>query len=143
MIDQFATLPEEERELLLQAPALVSVLASCSGDTLNDVCRNDALKLAHLRTFTAPAELQPYYREVEQRFETDFDNAAAQYRPFDSAHRNALQERIMRLREALAHLPAGYAQQLHKSLEGYATHVRRATYSVFQTFIFPIAYSRL
>ena len=76
MIKEFEKLTREERELLLTAPVLVSVLASCSYNEVNQRQKSDAIKLAHLRAFTAPFSLLAYYREVEKIFEDEFEKAA-------------------------------------------------------------------
>ena len=68
MIKQFEKLTTEERELLYKAPVLVSVLASCSFNEVNKSQKADAIKLAHLKTFTANPLLLPYYAEVEKTF---------------------------------------------------------------------------
>ena len=66
MIKQFEKLTAEERSLLYKAPVLVSVLASCSFNEVNKSQEADAVKLAHLKTFTASPLLLSYYREVEK-----------------------------------------------------------------------------
>ena len=53
MIKQFEKLTTEERSLLYKAPVLVSVLVSCSFNEVNKYQEADAIKLAHLKTFTA------------------------------------------------------------------------------------------
>ena len=73
MIKQFENLAMEEQELLLKAPVLVSVLASCSFNNVNEIQKADAIKLAHLKTFTATPLLLPYYEVVEKDFEQQFD----------------------------------------------------------------------
>jgi hypothetical protein len=143
MITQFEPLSAPEKELLLKAPALLSVLASCPAQEINPTRRKDAIKLAHLRTFTAPPQLSPYYREVESRFEADFDATAAQYSPFDTTKRAALKDEIAEVNRLLSKLPDDYGALLHKSLDSYAYHVKRSTHTVFRDFIFPQAYSRL
>ena len=65
MKEQFESLTEEEKRLLYKAPVLVSVLASCSLNEVNKAQKADAIKLAHLKTFTAAPLLLSYYAEVE------------------------------------------------------------------------------
>ncbi|HCL82341.1 MAG TPA: hypothetical protein DIC22_00130, partial [Chitinophagaceae bacterium] len=92
MIPQFEKLSGEEAELLLEAPALISVMASCSDRNINKRQKADAIKLAHIKTFTAIPVLQPYYREVEKDFANRFDRIAEKYFPFDEKKRNELKE---------------------------------------------------
>jgi hypothetical protein len=124
---------------LKNSPVLLSVLASCSESGINQKQKADAIKLAHIKTFTAIPELQPYFREVERNFTAYFEEAAAQYYPFDEEHRRLLKTEIKKIQEIIAGLNPAYAAALNKSMERYVIHVKRATYSIFRDFIFPLA----
>jgi|SRR5579863_2677150 len=139
MIPQFEKLTLHEQELLIKAPVLLSVLASCSERGINQKQKADAIKLAHIKTFTAVPELQPYFKEVEINFKEYFEKAAEQYYPFDDVHRNLLKMEIKKNQKIISRLNPAYAVALNKSLERYEIHVKRATYSVFRDFIFPLA----
>lgn len=138
MIKQFEKLTTEERSLLYKAPVLVSVLVSCSFNEVNKYQEADAIKLAHLKTFTAIPLLRPYYREVEMAFKGQFETAIKKYFPFDEAKRNELKGEIDKVNVVIGKLDKEYALALHKSLEGYARHVKKAAHSIFQDFIFPM-----
>lgn len=138
MIKQFEKLTHEERELLFKAPVLVSVLATCSFSRVNKAQKADAIKLAHLKTFTAIPLLLPYYSEVEKTFKEQFEIAIKKYFPFDDAKRNDLKREIDMVNVVIGKLDKEYAYALHESLEGYARHVKKANHSIFQDFIFPI-----
>ena len=84
MIKQFTKLTNQERELLYKAPVLVSVLTSCSLNEVNEVQKADAIKLSHLKTFTAKPELRSYYAEVNKLFKDQFDATVKEYFPFDN-----------------------------------------------------------
>jgi hypothetical protein len=139
MIAQFEKLTPQEQELLIKAPVLLSVLASCSENAINKTQKSDAIKLAHIKTFTAVVELQPYFKEVEKNFKEHFEQIAKQYYPFDDIHRNLLKSEIKNIEKIIAKLNPSYGKALSKSLERYTIHVKRATYSIFQDFIFPLA----
>lgn len=141
MIKEFEKLTDEERALLYRAPALVSVLEACTNHAVNQTKKNDAIKLAHLKTFTADPLLLPYYAEVEKSFREEFERLVKTYAPFSEAQKNRIHKEIERVKQVLAKLDPVYAQTLEKSLVRFADHVRRSTHSVFQDFIFafPIA----
>lgn len=143
MIKEFQNLSQEERELLFSAPVLVSVLAACSYNTINQTQKRYAIKLAHLRTFTAPPALVPYYQEVEKIFEQKFGEIANDYFPFDDEKRAALVAEIDRVNRLLEKLEPDFARTLHDSLDGYSRHVKKSVFSVFTDFIFPMGFSRL
>jgi hypothetical protein len=84
MINQFSRLTPQEQELLLKAPALVSVLTACSYNEVNKAQKADAVKLSHLKTYTADPLLRDYYKEVEKEFKNQFEAIAGEYYPFDT-----------------------------------------------------------
>jgi hypothetical protein len=139
MIPQFEKLNLREQELLIKAPVLLSVLAACSEHFINQKQKADAIKLAHIKTFTAVPELQPYFKEVEKNFKAQFEETAERYYPFDEDHRNKLKMEIRNAQKIISGLEPSFAAALNKSLERYAIHVKRATYSIFRDFIFPLA----
>ncbi len=139
MIPQFEKLSFREQELLIKAPVLLSVLASCSEHGINQKQKADAIKLAHIKTFTSLPELQPYFKDAEKNFKEHFEEAAERYFPFDEEHRLMLKNEIKKIREIISRLDPIYATSLSKSLERYVIHVKRATYSIFRDFIFPLA----
>lgn len=138
MIKQLEILTTEDREFLYKAPALVSVLASCSFKEINRVQKADAIKLSHLKTFTADPLLLSYYAEVERNFKSQFEIIAKEYYPFDENKRNALKGEIVRVNHILGKLEKTYGETLYKSLESYGKHVKKATHTIFQDFIFPV-----
>ena len=140
MIKEFEKLTKEERDLLYKAPVLVSVLASSSFNELeiNKSQKTDAIKLAHLKTFTAMPLLLPYYAEVDKGFKAAFEEAIKKYFPFDDAKRNDLKKEIERVNKIIGKLDKEYAHTLRNSLDKYARHVKKAAHSVFLDFIFPV-----
>jgi len=137
MIRQFEKLPTKETELLIKAPALISVYASLYVNEVNSVRKADAIKLAHLKTFTANALLIPYYMEVEKNFNVQFEAIIKQYAPLNTAMRETLKKEIESIDPVLDKLDSGYAHVLRLSLNKFARHVQHADRNVFEYFIFP------
>jgi hypothetical protein len=138
MIKQFENLLPSEAHILLKAPALISVYAACSLRGVNPAQKTDAVKLAHLKTFTAHPTLIPFYREVENNFKDEFEEAAKMYMPFDDEQMDRLKQKIERIKFIVRKLEPEYAKLLLRSFEKYERHVRRAAHSVVEDFIFPI-----
>lgn len=137
-VKQFGKLTDEERELLFKAPVLVSVLASSSFNKVNKSQKADAIKLAHLKTFTAHPLLLPYYGEVEKDFKEAFEIALKKYFPFDEAKRDEIKKEMAKISWIMNKLDKGYAEVLGTSFERYARHVTKAGHSIFEDFIFPV-----
>src|SRR6478609_11963673 len=123
MIKQFNNLTPLEYDMLIKAPILISVLVSCSEKQVNKTQKNDAIKLAHLRTFTAPPELQQYYSEVDRIFKKEFEASLKNYYPFDEEKLATLIDSLQTTKQVIKKLPADYAKVLTRSLESYTTHV--------------------
>jgi hypothetical protein len=138
MLKIFEKLTIQEQELLFKAPVLMSVLASGSDGEVNKQQKADAIKLAHIKTFTALPLLRPYYQEVEKRFREDFETVSKTYYPFDEKKRNELKTEIGKVQQILGKINPVYAEILSKSLERYAAHVKKATHSIFRDFMFPM-----
>lgn len=142
MILQFDKLTAPERQTLYKAPVLMSLLAAGAPGDASHI-HKEAIKLAHLRTFTANPVLREYYSNVEKNFNEEFDNAVKKFAPFDPPKRDQLKQEINNISHIIGKLDKDYAKELSGSLESYAKHVKNSTHSVFQDIIFPVVYSRL
>src|SRR5690242_482918 len=78
MLTELKNLTPAEIETLIKAPVYVAILAAISDDaTVDKYEKADAIKLAHLRTFTSPPVLQDYYKEVDYTFSRTFEEVMA------------------------------------------------------------------
>jgi len=137
MIKHFEKLTKEETALLLKAPVLVSVLAASWAHGISKKASADAIKLAHLKTFTAVPLLQPYYKEVEQDFKTSFEAVVKEFAPFDEEKMMELRKQLLELDKVIARLDKEYAATLLWSLSRFAAHVKKADRVLIENFIFP------
>ena len=64
--------------------------------------------------------------------------AAHKYAPFDDASREALKNEINGVNIVIDGLDQDFARALHRSLTGYAEHVKKASRSILLDFIFPV-----
>ena len=138
MIKQFEKLTKEETELLLKAPILVSVLATSGDHEISKREKAEAVKFAHIKTFSADPLLLSYYKEVEKNFIAYFEAIVKKYAPFDNAKREALKKEIDTLNIVISKLDKQFARTLHRSLSNYAEHVMKSDRVLLETFIFPI-----
>lgn len=134
----FKKLTKDEIELLLKAPVLVSVLAASRDHKISNEEKADAIKLAHLKTFTADPLLLSYYKEVENNFKHYFEMIVKKYAPFNDVKREELKKEINILNTVIIKLNKKIAKTLHNSLSRYAEHVKKSERSFLGNFIFPI-----
>jgi len=137
MISQFEKLPVKEKELLLKAPALISVFVSSSLNEVNAARKADAIKLAHLKTFTASPLLIPYYIEVEKNFKEKFESIVKQYTPLDKEKRDELKKEIDSCYLIAEKVDKFYGHALQLSFNRYAKHVQHGDRPLLEYFIFP------
>jgi hypothetical protein len=137
MIKEFEKLSGWEQELLLKAPVVVSILAASTTGEINEWEKVDAIKLAHLKTFTAQPLLIPYYKEVDKFFKLNFEAMAKKYAPFNDANRVLLQKTVDEINKVISKLSEEFATTLRASLLGYAEHVKKAYKGFIMNFIFP------
>jgi hypothetical protein len=137
MIKELEKLSREEQALLLKAPVIVSILAAAGVGKVNEWEKADAIKLAHLKTYTADRLLIPYYKEVDKSFEQDFEALAKKYVPFDDQKRILLQSEVDHVNKVIDKLDKPFARTLHTSLLKYAEHVKNAYKGLVMNFIFP------
>jgi hypothetical protein len=117
-------LSNEDRLVLLKAPALVSVLAALLDDGKVDSKEMaDAIDMSHLRTFTADVPLQPFYEEAYIDFKQNLNGLIGHYSPFDDDQIERMKEEIDLVYRVMAKLDKGYAGRLKDSLMSYAAHV--------------------
>lgn len=138
MIKQFEGLSEPEMGLLLKAPILVSVLAATWDHEIGNEEKADAIKLAHLKTFSADPVLIQYYKEVDKNFKDHFESIVKQFSPFDEAMRDGLRLEITRVNSVISKLDPKYARTLQRSLGNYAEHVKKSYRRIVENFIFPL-----
>ncbi|MFD1094142.1 hypothetical protein [Salegentibacter chungangensis] len=138
MKDHLAKLSDKDRALLLKAPALVSLLAASTDGKIDKKEKADAIELSHMRTFTAPPSLQPYYKEVEKNFKSDLKELIQKYSPLDEPQQEALSKETQQAYDVLKQLNEGYRIDLSESLKSYARHVGNVHKNFLQFFVFPL-----
>jgi len=137
MIKEFENLSDDDVALLIKVPALVAVLAATVDADINEQRKADALKLAHLKTFTANPLLISYYEEVEKEFEKTFNEIVDQYAPISGKRQEELEDEINEATKVIAKLPKKYAVILRHSLSLFAQHVKKADRTVLEGFMMP------
>lgn len=138
MIPQFNELSLSEQERLIKAPAIASVLAAEWDDEISILEKADAIKLAHIKTYTGDPALREYFKLVEGSFVRNFEEAAKQYTPFDAEKKKELEREMAEINAVILKLDRSFARKLHTSLANYAKHVKHAGKSILDTFVFPI-----
>lgn len=126
-IAQFENLSEQEVELLVNAPAYVTVLIAAADDKIDRKEKGWATKLVKYRTFTSNAELHEYYKVVNASFETALNSLVELYHEGKDAGGSSVGAELTKLNDILPKLDPSYASTLLASWKSLAEKVAEAS----------------
>jgi hypothetical protein len=120
-------LSSRERELLLQAPALVTIMVAGSDGQYDDDEIEKGLEITFWKKNHARPDLQDFYREVRPRFRPDIELLRRDL-PKDTNERyRVISERLQHLNPILYKLDKPIAEQYYASLRELARHVAESS----------------
>ena len=123
MENQLTKLSTYEKKLLLQAPVLISILASSTDQKVDRKEKKEAIELSHLRTFTSKPILQNFYKEVELVFTINLEELLLKYEPLNEVAQGLIKLELKNIYNLLQKLDNSFAEELKISLESYGKHV--------------------
>ena len=128
----------QEREMLLKAPAYVSLFAANADGGMDETEKKAAIKFSHIKTFSSHPMLHEYYKEVEKHFSINIEQLDSEL-PKDKTERTkAINKQLAKLEPIFNKLGNEYAATLHRSFITYIEHVSKAHKNVIESFIIPL-----
>lgn len=126
MIYEFEPLTQEEKDMMLKAPALIAVLIAGADNKIEPHEVNRAIELVNIRTFSEKLDLQPYYDEVSKTVKQDIDDVVAAL-PGTADERNAvISDELAKLNPVLARLKYKFAHDMYGSWKSFAHRVAQS-----------------
>lgn len=120
-------LPKEDRQLLLDAPILVTILIGGADGNLDNKEKEWANKLAHIRANTEHSFLQDYYELASENFDERLEAIFATF-PEDTDERcDMISEILSGLNNIYENLDHNFVVELNKSLRSFAHQVAEAS----------------
>ena len=105
---------------LLVAPVLMSILGSEHAGMLSQKERRLAVNLARVRSFDAPDEFKPFFKEVYRTFESDLE-ALDKSLPAGKAEREAvIKSKLEEVNDILANMPHSQSRKLRQAFVKFA-----------------------
>jgi len=140
----FQNIRADEFNELLDVPVWLALLAAYEGDgIISENEKAEAVKLAHMRTYTAPKSLQEFYRLVDGRFAQRFEQLDHRL-PTDIENKKVyIRAQVHHANDLLNKLDLDIASGLQKSLASFYKHVFNSDKSFFQYFALPVFSNRL
>lgn len=135
---QFSTLTESEKEVLLKFPAYITLLAANSDGLLDKAEKREAIKLEHIKTFTADPLLQEFYREADKVFKNNLQQINKNLPEGREPREVDIKTELMKLEKIVLKLGEDYTSAMHRSMKSFKDHVSKAHHNVLIDFVFPM-----
>ncbi|MBU2913073.1 MULTISPECIES: hypothetical protein [Reichenbachiella] len=127
MVEEFKTLRDDEIEVLLNAPVLVSVMIAGADDKIDKTEITQAVEIANSKQARAREQLIEYYREVGKDFQAKFEKYVAELPDNASARTDLISTELRKLNHILPKLEHNFAVKLYASLKEMAKKVAEAS----------------
>lgn len=123
----FQELTDEQNKLLEDTPALITILVAGADGTIDEQELNWAEKLAHIRSYAEPEQLNLYYEAVERSFSTTFESYLSSLPESLSDREKAISDKLSGLNIVLSCLDNPIAFRLYESFTSFAKHIAKAS----------------
>lgn len=125
----YENLPKEELELLLDAPALVTVLIGGADGDLDEKEVAWGKKLTQIRADREDSFLQDYYEDVNENFKKSLVKIVEKFPPVIDAEENckAIATELEKLNAIYKKLDKNFVNALNKSLRSFAQQIAEAS----------------
>ncbi len=123
MIYQLEKLADDERQLVIEAPVLVSVLIALADNDFTEAERAETLKLIHTKTFSERGSIRELYKELEKDVESRIDHVLAELPAGREERTHLVSEKLSGLNTVLPKLENGFARRFYKSLKELAYYI--------------------
>ncbi|MEM6804020.1 MAG: hypothetical protein AAF696_21625 [Bacteroidota bacterium] len=122
-IKYFSDLSEVEVELLLKAPALITLLIAGADNDIDSKEKSLGEKLVNYRTFTSDTRLHEYYEAVNSGFAVKLDLLISAWKPNSTED---ISQELAGLNAIMPKLESSYADLLKESWRSLAKKVAEA-----------------
>jgi len=127
MIEEFKTLRDDEIEVLLDAPVLVSILIAGADDKIDEDEMDQAVGIANTKQSRAREQLIDYYKEVGKDFSGKFKSYVDKLPKGKEARVDEITKELRKLNHILPKIDHAFAVKLHASLKDMAKKVAEAS----------------
>jgi hypothetical protein len=128
-----------EKELLLKFPAYITLLATNIEDHMEDVKKKEAVKFAHIKTYS-PSDpiLHDFYEEADKVFDENIIKLDKKLPKGKKEREQAIKNKLAKLEGILNKLGKEYAVKMKHSMESFKEHVSKSHRNVLEFFLFPV-----
>ncbi|MGL1888067.1 MAG: hypothetical protein OCD76_16245 [Reichenbachiella sp.] len=127
MVEEFKTLRDDEIEVLLNAPVLVSILVAGADDKIDDTEIAQAVEIANSKQARAREQLIEYYKLVGETFQPKFEKYVAEMPKSAAARSEIITKELNKLNHILPKIDNNFAIKLYASLKDMAKKIAEAS----------------
>ena len=127
-----------EKELLLKAPAYVSLLAANADGDMDETEKKSAINFSHIKTFSSDPPLRDFYNEVGKSFAANIVQLDTELPKGRMEREEAINKELLKLEPIFSKLGNTYADTLHRSFLSYTEHISKAHRTVLSSFFIPL-----
>lgn len=127
MLYQLSHLSEEEREIIYDAPVLVSAYVALADNQITVEERRKIVEMVHTKTFSEKNDLSDMYKELENDVSTRIENVIKSIPVYQEEKEPFVRARLVYLNQVMKKLDLTFARQLYKSLQDFAVFTAQTT----------------
>ena len=131
-IKHFENLSEQEYDILIKTPALVTILIAGADEHIDKAEKKWAAKIVQYRKFTSTKVLHTYYEEIDQNFESMLNDLIEVSGDDAKSRKEIIGNELSKLNVILPKIEQDYVKKLIESWKSLAVHVAEASGGIFR-----------
>jgi len=131
MLYQLEKLTDNEKLLVHDAPALVTILIAGADNDFEDAEIRKSISLVHVKSYSESADIAELYKEIEVDHETELIRLMGELPSNQEAREKQLIDRLSDLNAIFAKMDSSFAHKYYDSLVSFSGYIARAAGGVF------------
>ena|SRR5690606_41613550 len=131
MLYQLEKLNEEEKELVLNAPAYITILIAGADNDITEAEIRRSLQLVHVKTYSESLEIRDLYQEIDHDFESRLNNLIDELPKTLEEREKVLIEELSKLNRIFHLIDERLSHKYYLSLLSFSAYIARAAGGVF------------
>jgi len=131
MLYQLEKLNKEEKELVLSAPAYITILIAGADDDITDIEIKRSLELVHIKTYSESIDVRDLYEKIDTNFETRLNDLIHSLPTTLVERETAVIEALSKLNAIFHKMDERISHRYYLSLLNFAAFIARAAGGVF------------
>jgi len=131
MLYQLEKLNKEEKELVLNAPAYITILIAGADDDITDIEIKRSLELVHIKTYSESIDVRDLYEKIDTNFESRLNDLIHSLPTTLTERETAVIEALSKLNAIFHKMDERISHRYYLSLLNFAAFIARAAGGVF------------